>query len=123
MRLSTAIATGRVTIDKLTAMDLEGCVLGMAANAAGIPREYGCIRREWPWLREPAGVCPKCQLKTFAGDLLSIVYHLFDAHVIRRKDLSLDELIDIVRSIEPAEPEQLSTDQAFCDETEAKVRA
>jgi hypothetical protein len=111
MRLSDAIATGRVTIEKLEAGLLKSCVLGMALNAIGrsdatdesVPCKvsgYAVIQATWPWtstrIRHP--------LWGHYEYAYALIYQLFDDFVMKRR-MTLDELIDWVRSVEPAEPE------------------
>ena len=117
MRLSDAIATGRVAVIPRGGMflfgDGSGCALGMAGVAAGLlslNRIAGCgeidkFFRQWPWTRDLRFV-PPCRCYGYERELgaCQIIGHTFDEHVITR-DWTLDQLIDWVRSVEPAEPE------------------
>jgi hypothetical protein len=82
----------------------------MAANSCGIPTEddsYYGIFTKWGWLMEAIAPCPICETKMEGS---AVVWHLFDSHVIFDESMTLDHLIDFVRSIEPAEEgEQIST--------------
>jgi hypothetical protein len=115
MRLSEAIATGRVTIEKWIAGEIEGCALGMAANGAGIEINYAVVERQWPWLKwvHPGG-CPAWPCAENGEynreDYLNLIGHIFDEHVLMdehptNQPWTLDQLIDWVRSVEPAEKE------------------
>lgn len=112
MRLSEAIALGRVMVNELKAKDLHGCALGMAANAVGISRCYCAIEAAWPWLKLPAPG-PNCcnHVPTTARDSMSYIWHLFDSHVMRLRDWTLDQLIDWVRANEPEETPQIEQPQ------------
>jgi hypothetical protein len=116
VRLSDAIATGRVLLKPLAGelIDMNGtagCALGMAAKAAGIESISVDIRLKWPWIREeaemPCSCIPSCT--PFASmhspkPCFGIITHIFDDHVMTRQDWTLDQLIDWVRSVEPPEP-------------------
>jgi hypothetical protein len=106
MRLSEAIALGRVTIDHPRAFDLEGCAFGMALNAVGCPKFYENIHEQWPWVEtEFKKNCPVCNRKLSSNLIRRMITHVFDYHVIVEKDWNLEQLIDWVRSIEPEETE------------------
>lgn len=124
MRLSDAIATGRMLVRSLPGVILtdgdRGCAIGMAIVAAGkveFTSSDNCLGGIWPW----TNVCPPDDLYpcgcgsvsvgfpveaewNFAG---SVIAHLFDFHVEWDKQprWTLDQLIDWVRSVEPSEPE------------------
>jgi hypothetical protein len=101
MRLSTAIMLGRTTIAELTVYKLDGCALGMAANAAGIERDYLSIGIRWPWL----GDIIRCPFVGAQGYGMVIVAYVFDCHVMRLKEWTMEQLCDWVRSVEPPDPE------------------
>ena len=105
MKLSDAIDIGRVTIEKWTLGHLEGCALGMAANAVGCEYSYSDIEKHWPWITEHPGKCPLCNRVFFypCDTTMMLIAHLFDTHVMDFDDITLDQLIDWVRSVEPAE--------------------
>lgn len=110
MRLSDAIALGRVTVTKLVASWLDGCALGMAANAVGCERNYIDINKVWPWLYNGGDFqCPKCHRLPDCG--MNTIAHFFDTHVMNSKNATIEELCDWVRSIEPAEPIEVSAEQ------------
>jgi hypothetical protein len=108
MRLSDAMATGRVTIDKLEAAKLSGCILGMACNAVGIKTNlqrypYPQIMKKWPWLKGQTE-CRACGHGHGTTDFMHAIWHQFDSLVMyERPSMTVDELIDWVRSVEPAE--------------------
>lgn len=107
MRLSDAIATGRCLVTDMKNNDLSKCALGMACLASGIPlfignvSNYAAVMDAWPWLSN-VQKCPACKLEIGGTQ---VIWHLFDVHVIFKQDgiLTLDQLIDWVRSVEPAE--------------------
>jgi hypothetical protein len=112
MRLSDAIALGRTVMTPKQGSfgDSEsGCALGMAGKAAGL-RIYDSsfpiepLRREWPWLYATVQPYPCRCARTVQYHTDSLIIHLFDLHVMHIKDWTLDQLIDWVRSVEPAEP-------------------
>jgi hypothetical protein len=128
MRLSTAIALGRTVIEQTDPHSFCGCALAMgllgvgkepcvadlkqpfsikAAQASLVWRQTQCI--VWPWLNENRpfpegllstnGVAASCELPA-----LNLVSDLFFA--VERKKITLDQLIDWVRSVEPPELEE-----------------
>ena len=106
MRLSTAIMLGRTTITDLMICKLDGCALGMAANAVGIKRSYDDIMRCWPWLTLPMKFsCKDCSISGHDGTALRVVSHMFDSHVYRLREWTIEQLADWVRSVEPPDPE------------------
>jgi hypothetical protein len=129
MRLSDAIATGRVllipTVHYLVTPDGSGgCALGMALRAMGETRktmikpsfkifdivvdeggeDYTLVSKYWPWTDAKAKSIPcieTCQMEE-GDDMQDLIVHIFDSHV--GIDWTLDQLIDWVRSVEPEEP-------------------
>lgn len=107
MRLSEAIAMGRVLVDRMEVAALHGCALGMALKAVGgitTIEGYERVRREWPWVMTAQYHCQNCATEDkfkFSG---SVIYRAFDQHVMTDKTMTLDQLIDWVRSVEPEEP-------------------
>lgn len=81
--------------------NINSCAFGAALNAMGVEREapgngvsrYWELKQIWPWLCDPAG-----------GPALSVqacgIYQRFDWNVCRG-EMTLEELVDYVRSIEP----------------------
>ena len=128
MRLSEAIALGRVTL-KAAANFLDdgesGCALGMAFRAVGgksqgeLGVQFDDIHREWSWLtneiREKLCNCWYWQLHPgfFIGTYSQAIAHIFDAHVMQDlqaigseqhcEPWTMERLIDWVRSVEPQE--------------------
>jgi hypothetical protein len=85
MRLSEAIALGRVTIDNPRASDLTGCAFGMALNAVGHGHFYENIYKQWPWVGMKRGNCPICnsKLSNWTVEKVGrIIMHVFDEHVM-----------------------------------------
>jgi hypothetical protein len=97
MRLSEAIALGRVLIDKPQHNTFCKCAIGMGLAAIGhefhirgeegIGSAYFAALDEWPWL---FGDCEMEISRRFV--------------LVMKGDLTLEELIDFVRSVEPPEP-------------------
>jgi hypothetical protein len=128
MRLSDAIALGR-TIAKAVPEELsnhrgdEACALGMAGLACGLSgwelhnpeftfcgakieadSHYDLIYERWPWLKNQTSSKFPCGCVVLGEELFDeVVMHLFDVHIFNRKDWTLDQLIDWVRSVEPQE--------------------
>lgn len=119
MRLSDAIATGRVLLEPVEGKVLsgnKGCALGMAGRAAGIKlhdyaselymENYNVLMQYWPFLASRILSEQPCTCRNGPSRMLDRVIHLFDDHVCRTGDWTLDRLIDYVRSVEPAEQEE-----------------
>ena len=114
--MSEAIATGRVLARPGTCLfvresdgGLTACALGMATLAVSINKyDY---HQKWPWLREKMRALP-CGCK-YIQMYDSAITHLFDIHVMEG-DWTLDQLIDWVRSVEPAEATP-QTEQAIAE--------
>lgn len=108
MRLSEAILLGRHLVTPTAGSFCEtanngGCALTMgvkAVNGKGIPNHlWGSADSIWPWLNGACG-CGRC-----SGTYMFHIALLFDCDVMTGK-MTLEQLVDYVRSIEPAEPEQ-----------------
>lgn len=119
MRLSDAIAMGRVLLKPkayVTIMDGEGCALGMAFAAIGVTSHKEAVKRcktvpEWKWLGKTKPVLFPCycnpaedRILRYKDDYRGWIAHLFNEHVCGDKTWNLDQLIDWIRSVEPAEP-------------------
>ena len=110
MRLSDAIALGRTLVKPMAGKPLSkdndyGCTIGMALRAVG--RAYNCSQsdeqnwnwwpvyqqflEEWPW--------------TLSHPVINMsdIFRRFDREVMQGT-MTLDQLIDWVRSVEPEEP-------------------
>lgn len=115
MRLSDAIATGRVLVDQLKVADLRGCALGMALLATGNSTglcNYDKIKEMWPWLSTSDYHCTDCKSSCIWDRAFGItIYRAFDQHVMMDKTMTLDQLIDWVRSIEPVPQEELAREE------------
>ena len=116
MRLSDAIAMGRVLViprPEVILIDREhGCALGMGLAGSGFlatdfdirgTKPYEALVKNWPWLESEAGSVP-CQCG-FLGRTwhFDVIGHIFDSHVVGDGRWTLDQLIDWIRSVEPAE--------------------
>src|ERR1700738_1113450 len=107
MKLSDAIALGR-TVSKLndntfTLNDGEGCALGVALIAAGFTHKVGFERdvtKYFPWV----GHREYEQISEYYDNVV-------------RGRATLDELIDWVRSVEPAEVLQPSSAETAHEQT------
>lgn len=126
MQVSEAMAMGRTLLEPMRGFVLaaggRGCALGMAGLAEGLPLKtytarygdvanYGTIEKHWPWLITETPACPVC---THVSDCyLDAIAHIFDMHVANCKpQWTLDQLIDWVRSVEPAEATPSPTEGA-----------
>lgn len=102
MKLSEAMMLGSVTC-KMEPMDINSCAYGCALNALGVPEEetrlqggeivfrYEKVRRIWPWTTDDGFSMSR---------LGQSVYEKFDLEVCTG-EMSLEQLVDYVRSIEP----------------------
>lgn len=121
MRLSNAVATGRTLIIPTRGVILmdpdHGCALGMGLAGAGVPykkveamhSEAACVRAQWPWLTDWFHLPCSCQMGKSANTAFNIIGHVFDCHIMgRAPDWTLDQLIDWICSVEPAEPEEVA---------------
>lgn len=107
MRLSEAIMLG-ATRYKLRSCgwwydhEESGCALGIAARACGVKFPFrGAISTLWPWLNKP-----------YSQDdsMMSHIFTRFDDEVIRGRTMTIEQLADYVRSIEPSEPESTNNE-------------
>lgn len=125
MRLSDAIATGRMLLTPtLGVRELNGggCAIGMAEVALGIEKTNKRLENVYPWLSNtiedlPCGsdhfyihenpylACFNPVTKPQVQSYSCAIAHIFNVHVMRDKTWNLDQLIDWVRSVEPAEKE------------------
>ena len=120
MRLSDAIALGRHTIPEMRGDDLTACGIGMSLNAVGDPISYWSLYQRWPWLHSASVNCKQCQKLTYRAE---IVWHSFDWHVMHDQTMTLDQLIDFIRSIEPPDPEESSEVKIKVEAVKAKTVA
>lgn len=123
MKLSDAILLGSTLLApqagrQYSGENQSGCALGMAAIARGctfrrvpsVPwQERRTLGVEGVWgtwtldlVRRPCNclfliVPRKMRIK-------DIIAHLFDYHVVRKKNWTLEQLVDWVRTVEPTEP-------------------
>jgi hypothetical protein len=126
MRLSEAIALGRTMIVSNPGATFDGygggCAIGMGMAAVGkLNAEYGDALYEsgWKWSKQfqvpevlPCGCESHPQWKSSSMNPLGcVIAHLFDRHVYGKFDMTLDRLIDWVRSVEPNEDASESAEQ------------
>lgn len=123
MKLSDAILLGSTLLApqagrQYSAETQSGCALGMAAVATGctfravhaVPsherRTLG-VEGVWgTWTLEVMKRPCKCFFLFVPRKMRvkDIIAHLFDYHVVHKKDWTLEQLVDWVRTVEPAEP-------------------
>lgn len=114
MRLSDAIAMGRLLVKpSLICDENHGCVLHMALRAISSDARFSGAFTEWRWLL--SSVKAPCGCEREGSAQLGII-HLFDRHVLAQGDWTLDQLIDWVRSVEPAEPGECVIEQQAATE-------
>jgi hypothetical protein len=111
MRLSDAIAMGRVLIqlDPGYFLNLDctkGCAIGMglaAVDGRATGANFSRMRELWPWLHEKrTEALPISGVKSSNGWLFKDeIGHYANLVFVGR--MTLEELIDYVRSVEPAE--------------------
>lgn len=103
MRLSDAIATGRVMGVHLDPNNFCGCAIALGLEAVGkrdrhsSSANFSTAKLEWPWL----DACFDHPLIHIQDTGVGIVSDLF--WEVYNGDRTLDELIDWVRSVEPPE--------------------
>lgn len=116
MKLSDAIALGR-TLKSPRAYTLGigedgGCAIGMGLAAVDEHGSWPAVMTRWPWLTNQREL--PCGCNEGVGCSASAIVHVFDFHVYEKCDWTLDQLIDWVRSVEPAEaeaPESVQVEQ------------
>ena len=131
--LSVAILLGRHTIEHPNACDIEACAIPMALNAVGISSAgedvfdrlitpYHTLTDYWPWLCGKQIECPWCHTDIGGGAIMgaAVVFHPFDHHV-SNGEITLEQMCDWIRSIEPAEEPGAYQGDAG-DETEPKCQ-
>ena len=107
MRLSDAIALGRTLVNPMRGFLLDdakknGCALGMGLMGCGSEKRN--VAEEWPWTANWADSFPCGCART--DSMGKVIAHIFDEHVCDKpQSWTLDQLIDWVRSVEPAEIE------------------
>lgn len=105
IKLSEYIMLGIGTVETMVAGDINSCALGIALNAAGVPAinkvswmsvnaRYFALYVMWPWLSEPVE-------PTSRVDWCDAVWTRFDNCVIRDRSMTIEQLADYVKSVEP----------------------
>lgn len=132
MRLSEAIVLGSTVVHARAgsvrfSRTEEGCALGMAAIAVGctfvgplrqIPvKDLRTVNIEavfGPWLLRVVMRPCECQHE-FPREMRikDIIAHLFDFHVMEKKNWTLDQLVEWVQRWEPAEPALETTSEVY----------
>lgn len=109
MRLSDAIALGRTLVNPKECgrgapgnKPEDGCALDMAVLAVG-GNNWHQATKYWPWLHN---IDPEERGLPLSGNFYFSIIRQFDRDVMLLKRMTLDQLIDWVRSIEPPEQEQ-----------------
>jgi hypothetical protein len=111
MRLSDAIATGRHLIEHPSAATFCRCAIGMGLAAIGCDYQnssFGSLalvtaEAKWPWLKQ---MCDNP--KQSWTNKISLWF--WD---VEWGTMTLDELIDRVRAVEPPEPESAETPEVL----------
>ena len=120
MRMSDAIMLGSMMLKPFAGCRDNGlgggCALGMADVAAG--GHYFC-ESTYPWINNtkiglPCGCTGTVMggpgnypYYSFGDELVSqAIIHLFNYHVMTKKDWTLEQLVDWVRSVDPKEEEE-----------------
>lgn len=113
MKLSEAIFLGSTTMQCRggggRGVATAGCALEMALSAVGrsdLP--WTSTDSVWPWLQQPAQSNCHCIDLVAVNTYFEVVWHLFDTHVIDGAwpAMTLEQLCDWVRSVEPPEPKE-----------------
>lgn len=112
MRLSDAIAMGRTLAcpfkggsSRHDAKPGDGCVLDMAVLAVRGEGDWHEAWRIWPWLNTMCLASAPNQWEDAESDYFWEIIRHFDRDVMAQRTMTLDQLIDWVRSVEPAELE------------------
>ena len=90
--------------------DKDGDCLAGACLAAGVEPRYETIKEIWPWTSAGVGLPCGCRGSNVLNVRLAIC-HLFDVHVMERKDLTLEQLARWVFFVDPTASRQ---DQKPC---------
>lgn len=156
MRLGESIELGSTVVKPMAgvllagAADKAGCALGMAIEAVGhvdgepVPylagesgHEYRKRNRTvnmelfWPWLAHSIPFPCMCfsHRSSRCERGKDVVAHIFDAHVFGKQDWTFKQLLEFVRSIEPAEEidpelaEQYRAEEEAAAEEGAEIEA
>lgn len=133
MKLSEAINLGRTLVTpkacSIHTDDGHGCAQGMALAALGSRFYfYGELEDRYPWFAKMPSIlgcsCEKCFTLNEPQTARTHLQHLFDWHVMSTKDMTLDQLIDWVRSVEPPEADvPLDIQLAECEPVAVREEA
>ncbi len=116
MRLSEAILIGSTVVKpkagtQFSAEEQAGCAIGMAGVAIGasfssVPdgRREGGLESIYGWEWTGRRVHLPCWCFVFQKKSIAwTITHIFDTHVMLKKNWTLEQLVTWVRSVEPAE--------------------
>jgi hypothetical protein len=118
MKMSTAMALGSTMMHPIAGVFYTGhagCALGMVSQAAPSDwnRLYEMSRKlkvSRPCLcKDDCFVYGSGMMQVRAGEIGHLghcIVHLFNHHVMTRKDWTMEQLIDWVASVEPPDPEE-----------------
>lgn len=132
MRLSDAIRLGSLLVPEPQAGDINACAITMACKASGgVNNLYIHLAEQWPWLGTTLVPCP-CGVEhvimynghSWTIDDLTgsaIIFAPFDAHVMGDCTMTIDQLADWIRSIEPNEPTEETKNEAVPAATTDRV--
>jgi SRSO17 transposase len=123
MKISEAMLLGSTMIQPVAGVHLDtfnsaGCAMGMVNIAApSLWKELG-HRCRITQVKTPCdctvGFISRMQRGPVyrANNLMMTIVHLFNDHVMTKKDWTLDRLIEWVASVEPADPGETVTERA-----------
>lgn len=118
MRLSEAIMLGSTLGERLSNYSWDTCLLGISCHALGTSNHNNreAIRR-WPWLRKIYTAPPDLHLDScYSGE--TILTSLCER--IANGEMTIELAAEIVREIEPDEPEMKGEKNAVCREDVVK---
>lgn len=107
-KLSEAIMLGIGTVEHMIAGNMNACAFGIALNAMGVPQlvdpmqndaRYSAVDTLWPWTKDNATNWPigGCHMISWQ----STIWATFDLKVMFDKTMTIEQLADWVRSVEP----------------------
>jgi hypothetical protein len=130
VKLSEAIQLGRTVIRPVSGIQDDGrgggCAIGMGLKANGVqpsrrpvvdgdftsPEEketFEAAIGAWPWLGATISIpCSyPCILSGHPASYANAIAHIFGSHVFGKADWTLNQLVEWIQSVEPAERESL----------------
>jgi hypothetical protein len=111
VKLADAILLGSTILKPVPGVILngdatEGCALGMAYRAIG-KTSFWIVQDdflpEWQWALHKRSVAPcGCPARAYGSTkVVWLITHVFNEHVMGDETMSLEQLVDWVRSLEP----------------------